>query len=65
VDLVPDPLLLRKSGSSGNRNPDLWICSQNCDHEMTEEAIYLVLSEIKHVDGQTFMTPVLATLRAK
>jgi hypothetical protein len=24
----PDPLLLRKSGSTGNRTQDLWICSQ-------------------------------------
>jgi hypothetical protein len=28
VDPVPDPLLLRKSGSAGNRKRDLWICSQ-------------------------------------
>jgi hypothetical protein len=28
VDPVPDPLLLRKSGSAGNRTRDLWICSQ-------------------------------------
>jgi hypothetical protein len=28
VNPVPDPLLLRKSGSAGNRTPDLWICSQ-------------------------------------
>jgi hypothetical protein len=28
VDPVPDPLLLRKSGNDWNRNPDLWICSQ-------------------------------------
>ena len=28
VDLVPDPLLLRKSGSAGNRTRDLCICSQ-------------------------------------
>jgi hypothetical protein len=28
VDPVPDPLLLRKSGSAGNRILDLWICSQ-------------------------------------
>jgi hypothetical protein len=26
--LVPDPLLLRKSVSAGNRTRDLWICSQ-------------------------------------
>jgi hypothetical protein len=28
VDPVPDPLLLRKSGSAGNRSRDLCICSQ-------------------------------------
>jgi hypothetical protein len=28
VDPVPDPLLLRKSGSAENRTRDLWICSQ-------------------------------------
>jgi hypothetical protein len=28
VDAVPDPLLLRKSGSAGNRTRDLWIYSQ-------------------------------------
>jgi hypothetical protein len=28
VDPVPDPLLLRKSDSAGNRTQDLWICIQ-------------------------------------
>jgi hypothetical protein len=28
VDLVPNPLLLRISGSAGNRTRNLWICSQ-------------------------------------
>jgi hypothetical protein len=28
VDPVPDPLLLRKCGSSVNRTRDLWICGQ-------------------------------------
>jgi hypothetical protein len=28
VDHVPDPLLLRKSWSAGNRARDLWICSK-------------------------------------
>jgi hypothetical protein len=28
MDPVPDPLLLWKSGSAGNRTRDLWICSQ-------------------------------------
>jgi hypothetical protein len=28
MDPVPDPLLLRKSGSAGNPTRDLWVCSQ-------------------------------------
>jgi hypothetical protein len=33
VDPVPDPLLLRRSGSAGNGTRDLWICSQDSlDH---------------------------------
>jgi hypothetical protein len=28
VDPIPDPLLLRKYGSSGNRTQSIWICSQ-------------------------------------
>jgi hypothetical protein len=28
VDHIPDPLLLRKSGSAGNRTRDLWVSSQ-------------------------------------
>jgi hypothetical protein len=28
MDPFPDPLLLRKSGSAGNRTRDLWICIQ-------------------------------------
>jgi hypothetical protein len=28
VDSVPDPLLLRKSVSNGNRTQDLWVCTQ-------------------------------------
>jgi hypothetical protein len=28
VDPVPDPLLLRKSGSAGDRTRDFWVCSQ-------------------------------------
>jgi hypothetical protein len=28
VDPVPDPLLLRKSGSAGNRTRDLWVSTR-------------------------------------
>jgi hypothetical protein len=30
VDLVPDPLILRESGSTGNRTQGLW----TCNHEL-------------------------------
>jgi len=48
VDPVPDPLLLRKSGSAGNRTRDLCICSQKLwplDHRggLTAIIIYLIL----------------------
>jgi hypothetical protein len=36
VDPVPDPLLLRKCGSAGNRTRDLCVCSQelwSLDHK--------------------------------
>jgi hypothetical protein len=41
VDPVPDPPLLKKSGSAGNRTWDLWICSQELwplDHRGTNFA---------------------------
>jgi hypothetical protein len=31
VDPVPDPLLLRKHGTAGNRTRDLWTCSQKLE----------------------------------
>jgi hypothetical protein len=37
VDPVPDPLLLRKSGSAGNRTRDLRICSQ--EHTYTKHKL--------------------------
>jgi hypothetical protein len=51
VDLVPDPLLLKKSGSDRNRNRDFWICSQkprSLDHrggqyELRGGDIYVML----------------------
>jgi hypothetical protein len=41
VDPVPDPLLLRKSGSAGNRIRDLWVSSQE-------------LWRVDHRGGQSF-----------
>jgi len=52
VDPVPDPLLLRKSGSARDRTRDLCICSQKLwplDHFMK---IPPLGAEIFHADGQ-------------
>ena len=49
MDPVPDPLLLRKSGSAGNRTRELCICSQKLwplDHRGSQR-IYM-LSKIKY-----------------
>jgi hypothetical protein len=38
VDPIPDPLLLRKFGSTGDTTQDLWVCSQEVwplDHTVT------------------------------
>jgi hypothetical protein len=51
VDPVPDPLLLRKSGSAGNRTQDLWICSQKLwplDHRV---GVYLLIFLTSALDG--------------
>jgi len=51
VDPVPDPLLLRKSGSAGDRTRDLCICSQKLwplDHRgglfFSYTAVYLTMT---------------------
>jgi hypothetical protein len=46
VDPVPDPLLLWKSGSTGNRTRDFWICSQELwplDHRGGHLFVHTVL----------------------
>jgi hypothetical protein len=47
VDPVPNPLLLRKSGSAGNRTQNLWICSQKLglDHRGSHAFLTSVLNE--------------------
>jgi hypothetical protein len=48
VDPVPDPLLLRKSGSAGKRTRDLWICSRKLwplDHRGGQ--IIIIIIQIK------------------
>jgi hypothetical protein len=54
VDPVPDPVLLRKSGSAGNRTQDLRICSQELwpldDRGGTHTCLKLHVSEfLSHV----------------
>jgi hypothetical protein len=51
VGPVPDPLLLRKPGSVGNRIRDFWICRQELwplDHR-GGRAVYR--GRFKHVEG--------------
>jgi hypothetical protein len=43
--LIPDPLLLRKSGSVGNRNRTFGYVASNSDH-WTIEAVYFLLHNI-------------------
>ena len=40
MDPVPDPLLLRKSGSAGNRTRDLCICSQKTVLKIPQHNVY-------------------------
>jgi len=56
VDPVPDPLLLRKSGSAGDRTRDLCICSQKLwplDHRGGHSNIIMMIS------GQSFKQQIL------
>jgi hypothetical protein len=47
VDPVPDPLLLRKSGSAGNRTRTSGSVARNSDHQTTEAVnIKMDLKEI-------------------
>jgi hypothetical protein len=51
VDPVSDPLLLRKSGSAGNRTRDLWICNQDfwsLDHSGGRLIIYVMFRLFGH-----------------
>ena len=52
---VPDPLLLRKSGSAGNRTRDLCICSQNL-WPLDHRGCYLKLHIYNTIDVLLFHT---------
>jgi hypothetical protein len=45
VNPIPDPLLLRKSGSAGNRTRTSGYVARNSDH-YTTEAVYFLLHNI-------------------
>jgi hypothetical protein len=47
VDPVPDPILLRKCGSAGNRTQNLWICRQELDSYTTEAVVRIPLVDNK------------------
>jgi hypothetical protein len=57
VDPVPDPLLLRKSGRTGNRTRDFWICSQerwpleHRDWNNLYETLYVFFGTWVHLNG--------------
>jgi hypothetical protein len=53
VDPDEDPLLLRNSGSVGNRTQDLWICSQKL-WPLTTEAVSFLLHKIKCSKKQSY-----------
>jgi hypothetical protein len=40
VDSIPDPVLLRKSGSAGNRTQTSGSVARNADHYTTEAVIF-------------------------
>jgi hypothetical protein len=53
VDPVPDPLPLRKSGSTGNRTRDLWICRQKLwplDHRGGHQEINNYLQPLHYIE---------------
>jgi hypothetical protein len=56
VDPVPDPLLLRKTGSAANRTRTSGSAARNSDHQSTE-AVYFLLHNIykfsSYITGST------------
>jgi hypothetical protein len=63
VDPIPDPLLLRKSGSAGNRTRDLWVCSQEVwilDHSCSPiNPIEIDNEQVNQIWGADALTEVL------
>jgi hypothetical protein len=46
VDPVPDPLLLRKSGSAGNRTQTSASVAKNSDHQITEAVHQCIMKNL-------------------
>jgi hypothetical protein len=55
VDPVPDPLLLRKSGSAGNGTRTSGSVARNSDHLTTEVVAYLFISTHMSLRCRTFV----------
>jgi hypothetical protein len=54
MDPVPDPLLLRESGSAGNRTRTSGSVAKNSDH-YTTEAVYVHVHRINKINGTVFL----------
>jgi hypothetical protein len=63
VDPLPDPLLLRKFGTAGNRTRERWICSQKHWPLDTEAVPYYIYTWIKYVLDENVGINVLFSLR--
>jgi hypothetical protein len=55
VDHVPDPLLLRKSGSAGNRTRTSGSVVSNSDHKTTEARSYKTEKHVNIFEYNTFI----------
>jgi hypothetical protein len=50
VDPVPDPLLLRKSESDGNRTRDLWVCSRLPNISNGNNIVSILCKDLEYAD---------------
>jgi hypothetical protein len=55
VDPVPDPLLLRKSGSVGIEPGTFGLAARNSDHQTTEAVIRMALQANKHTEHKNLV----------
>jgi hypothetical protein len=68
VDHVPDPLLLRKYGSAGNRTRSLWICTGTLTtrpQRRSEFSFNVTSFILQHTDPMNVETSVMALLNGQ